>query len=412
MQAVQLFSEGSLRMHLASQLDTATSSVQSVKDSDALGRDREEWIDSLYQQLHLTPPRMREESQPVIEDLGRQVRDVTARGGITYTLSEMGQVQRETLNYSVTLPFDGDTSLLRYAPDAGAAYVAAFVDRHGVRMEFNYVLGSESPDLFERELREWRGLVESGAAKVAEQVERFNASLPDQVGGIVDKQLAKIEASSAFTAALPFPVQRRDDAPPKVSQPPVQAIRRDVPRSGTVPADQPTLGRVYDEIIAVLGSAMRSLERHPGKFGEWDEESLRDVLLLFLNAQFEGAAHGEAFNAKGHTDLLIRVEGENLFIGECKIWHGPSEFDKAIDQLLGYTTWRDSRLALILFVKTKDVAQTAGRARATLEARPEFEHWLVGSDRARAKIRWVDDRARTATVALLVSHLHTATSSA
>jgi hypothetical protein len=163
---------------------------------------------------------------------------------------------------------------------------------------------------------------------------------------------------------------------------------------------------VFDEIIEVLGSAMRSLERHPGRFGEWDEESLRDALLLFLNAQFEGAAHGEAFNAKGHTDLLIRVENENLFIGECKIWGGAKAFDDAVDQLLGYTTWRDSRLALILFVKTKDVAQTVEKARAVLEKRPEFEHWLVGSERTKAKIRWVDDRARTAAVALIVCHLH------
>jgi hypothetical protein len=395
---------GSLAAHLAAQLATAKSSVTSVSDSDALGRDRDEWVDRLYQRLRADPPRSA--GEPAVTDLGRQMRDVTSRGGITFGLSEWGNVQRETVNYRVTLPFEGDVSLLLYAPATGTPGVAADIDAHGVIQEFNYVLGSESPDLFEQELNQWRGYVEVGQTRVAEQVERFNASLPDEIGRIIDEHLAKIEASSAFAATLPFPIQRRADAPPKVAQPPVRAIRREIPRTGAVPREQPTLGRVFDEIIEVLGSAMRSLERHPGRFGEWDEESLRDALLLFLNAQFEGAAHGEAFNAKGHTDLLIRVENENLFIGECKIWGGAKAFDDAVDQLLGYTTWRDSRLALILFVKTKDVAQTLEKARAVLEKRPEFEHWLVGSERTKAKIRWVDDRARTAAVALIVCHLH------
>lgn len=199
---------------------------------------------------------------------------------------------------------------------------------------------------------------------------------------------------------------KRDDAPPRVTPPTITTIRSEVPRTGALPQDQPALGRYFDEILGVLESAIRALERTPGRYHEWDEESLRDALLIPLNSQFRGAGQAEAFNAAGKADLLIRAGDQNLFIGECKIWDGRSRFNDAVDQLLSYSTWRDSRLALIVFVKNRDVAQIADKARSVIENRPEFEHWLVGARGQKARIRWTDDRARTATIALAVCHLH------
>jgi len=37
--------------------------------------------------------------------------------------------------------------------------------------------------------------------------------------------------------------------------------------------------------------------------------------------------------------------------GECKIWRGPSELISAVNQLLGYLTWRDCKTAVIIFNK-------------------------------------------------------------
>lgn len=188
----------------------------------------------------------------------------------------------------------------------------------------------------------------------------------------------------------------------------MSAVQRDVPLTGRLPSSQPTLGKYFDDILAVLGSALRAIERSPGRYREWHEEELRDSLLVMLNAQFQGAAAGEAFNASGKTDLLIRSGDNNLFIGECKIWAGAKEFDRAIDQLLSYSTWRDSRLALIFFVRTRNVAEAVEKARAVVSERAEFEHWITGAEGSKAHIRWPDDRARTATLALLWCHLQSA----
>jgi len=63
----------------------------------------------------------------------------------------------------------------------------------------------------------------------------------------------------------------------------------------------------------------------------------------------KGTATGETFNVNGKTDILLRANGRNVFIAECKFWKGPKHFRETIDQLLGYTAWRDTKTAILVF---------------------------------------------------------------
>jgi len=47
----------------------------------------------------------------------------------------------------------------------------------------------------------------------------------------------------------------------------------------------------------------------------------------------------------GKTDILTRVEDRNAFIAECKFWMGEKAFLAALDQLLSYLSWRDTKTA-------------------------------------------------------------------
>lgn len=87
-------------------------------------------------------------------------------------------------------------------------------------------------------------------------------------------------------------------------------------------------------------------------------------MLVALNATWQGDAVGEAFNAKGHTDILIRRNDSNVFVAELKIWDGPKTVDDAVTQLLGYLGHRDARAALVVFVR--------GRADQTAAVRDAF----------------------------------------
>lgn len=119
-------------------------------------------------------------------------------------------------------------------------------------------------------------------------------------------------------------------------------------------------------------SFTRALERLPGTAGrlldEYEEQAIRDLLLFLLNGNWQGLATGETFVGGGKSDILLRWRDRDAFIAELKIWDGPADFDKAINQLLHrYTVWRDTRVALIIFIRDRqDVTSIINKARATV----------------------------------------------
>jgi len=115
------------------------------------------------------------------------------------------------------------------------------------------------------------------------------------------------------------------------------------------------------------------IERSPASFASLDEEAIRTHFLLQLNGHYEGGATGETFNASGKTDILIRVENRNIFIAECKFWRGPKAFSEAVDQLLGYLSWRDSKCALLIFNKTRDSTAVRQKMHEIMGSRSEHK---------------------------------------
>ena len=87
-------------------------------------------------------------------------------------------------------------------------------------------------------------------------------------------------------------------------------------------------------------------------------------------------ATGETFNKSGKTDIIIKVNGKNIFIAECKFWSGPESLRKALDQLLSYATWRDTKLALIVFNQDRDLSTLLQKIPEIVKAYPTFNRIL------------------------------------
>jgi hypothetical protein len=115
---------------------------------------------------------------------------------------------------------------------------------------------------------------------------------------------------------------------------------------------------MYNDVLKVIYDSGKNMEKKPSLYRGKDEEGLRDQFLFVLETRYDGTtATGETFNRGGKTDIMLKYanDGSNLFVAECKFWHGGSEFLKAISQLFDrYLTWRDSKTALLLFVTNKD----------------------------------------------------------
>ena len=83
------------------------------------------------------------------------------------------------------------------------------------------------------------------------------------------------------------------------------------------------------------------------------EEQMRELLLVGLRMQYDGAVTAESHVRNGKTDLLVRWHDMSLFIAELKIYRVPSDVVKAINQLFGYIPIRNNHATLVWFIKDK-----------------------------------------------------------
>ena len=153
----------------------------------------------------------------------------------------------------------------------------------------------------------------------------------------------------------------------------------------------------------IIQNMISAMERSPSTFSKLNEEELRDFILVYLNGIFEGSATGETFNGDGKTDILIRHKGKNVFIAECKFWKGPKSLLNAIDQLLSYTSWRDTKTALIIFNKTKDFSDVLQKIESTTPQHNNFKKLLqkINSSNLRFLFHHNDDKNRELYLSIL-----------
>jgi hypothetical protein len=148
-----------------------------------------------------------------------------------------------------------------------------------------------------------------------------------------------------------------------------------------------------------------AIELSPATFFGLSEDDIRNILLVSLNCSYEGNATGETFSKQGKTDILIKESGKCIFIAECKIWKGPAGLTGAIDQLLGYTTWRNTKTAILLFNKNKGISEVLEKIVPTVEEHSQFKRTVfkeAGRSIFRFVIRNKDHPDRELQLAVLV----------
>lgn len=151
--------------------------------------------------------------------------------------------------------------------------------------------------------------------------------------------------------------------------------------------------KAYRQIINIIDTLGRNMEKSKGLYQSFDEEGIRSCFLPYLNAISQKyTATGETFNKIGKTDILIQNEsGENVFIAECKIWRGQSQLSEAIDQLLSrYVNWRDEKVALIVFNKTNtNFSDVISKSKKVMEAHNAFEEFKGTTSRTSFAYKFV-----------------------
>lgn len=240
------------------------------------------------------------------------------------------------------------------------------------------------------------------------EVQPFNVRLKEMALGRLQARKNKLLQNDSLAASLGFPLRPRTG---EGAMSIASVTRKQLPiktqSTALVPSKPEPLLEMehYEHILDVISNMVLVMERSPESFKRLDEEALRTHILVQLNGHYEGQATGETFNAQGKTDVLIRVEGKNIFIAECKFWRGAESFKKTIDQLLSYAAWRDTKTAIIVFNRNKDTSAVVAQLPALVKMHPNFRH--EDSDykkdtNSRFVLHHRDDKSRSLMLTVLV----------
>lgn len=258
--------------------------------------------------------------------------------------------------FTLVMPFEGSGDLLYYRP---SLIISTSIKGEIINNEIHLYFIDSGRGNFKSEVDQTIKYVEDYIKLMNRDITEFNNSLDYFIRNELNQRKQKLQLIESKAETLGYPIKKRGD-PPKTFQVPImQKEIRLIPFKGdkTITKPEPTIAMdVYESILEICLSMSLVMERNPKTFREFNEESIRDIFLLVLNAFFKGEATGETFNKKGKTDILIRHKNANIFIAECKFWAGPKILHETINQLLGYSTWRDTKTAIFFFNKSVDIA--------------------------------------------------------
>lgn len=281
----------------------------------------------------------------------------------------------------IAIPYTGDKNLWPIRPSTFrlSGYPEIEIRDDVVVFGCTFPDDSANPERLKSEIQNNINSLADAVANLRRDVENHNRTAPATIRSALAQKRVKAQAAVGAVAALGIPIKQRNQpltftVPTKRRESPV--ARPTVTKEKFAP--EPVLDqKEYEHILGVLMSMSLVIERNPASFASLDEETIRTHFLLQLNGHYEGSATGETFNASGKTDILIRVENRNIFIAECKFWRGPNSFNDAIDQLLGYLSWRDSKCALLVFNQTKDSSAVRQKMHEVMGSRPEHRKTLA-----------------------------------
>ncbi len=315
------------------------------------------------------------------------------------------------VRYVLRVPFEGSPELFRYQPSTStmSGTPAASIDGQQVVLTSER-LSTEAPEVVEAGFRSVMDEINQHLGWVKSDLEQWLPQLRRTAQETVDARKQKLGDVQNAVARMGFKLKERPDAAKTF---PTPEVRRKVQPVAAAPLPgspapfkpEPTLEETeYDHILSVIARSSLVFERSPHAFAIMDEETLRTHLLVQLNGHYDGQATGETFNFEGKTDILVRAQGKNIFIGECKIWGGKKELWAAIDQLLGYLQWRDTKAAIIIFNRNKDFSAVLAQIRPLVESHPKFKRFekQVSETSFRFAFKQRDDEAREMTLTVLL----------
>ena len=281
----------------------------------------------------------------------------------------------------IAVPFKGDPEFFKVQPSSySLSPPRAMIGKGEILL--THVRTDQNAEAIKRGYLETVNSIKQYLRSLSESAEQFNGQLENLITSELKTRKGRLLADAGMTAAIGLPMKKRADVPATYSVP----VSRRVPKveqirpQGAFKPEPALSSEDYQEILRIMKNMVQVMELSPHAFSDMGEEDLRFHFLVQLNGAFQGQATGETFNFQGKTDILIRVDGKNIFIGECKFWKGEKAFLATLDQLLSYLGWRDTKTAVIIFNRNADFTAVLSKIAEAVPTHPNFKRDLGKSD--------------------------------
>jgi hypothetical protein len=366
---------------LANQKHQVKQKIESLEQNYVLNASEDDLVAWIVDEVSLDVPALDEPGIHV--DYAEKLIDVS-RDPMRVFINPEKEFYVPGTQITFIVPFTGDASFFDVQPQhftySSAGSRASVVQGE---VHFAYAGANLDGERIKREFQNELQLLKQNLQNLKASADGQRSELPQQVREQVRQRKEKLLRDAQMAASIGFPVRRRNGVPATYAVPVQKRTPRiDRPTSPSGPFQpEPALAmEEYENVLSIIRNMVTVMEQSPKAFETMGEEDLRTHFLVQLNAQYEGRATGETFNFQGKTDILIRADGRNVFIAECKFWAGEKQFLETIDQLLSYLSWRDTKTAVLIFNRNVNFSEVLRKITDSVVGHSCYKRTLQISD--------------------------------
>lgn len=334
-----LFNETSIRKLYKERADSIKETIYNEDEGTVLNANKADYVDWIVNEHRI--------QQPVIDtDEEALIREERTRD----------RIQKE--EFVLCYPVAGNTDLFRYQVSSRrSTNFLSKIEDGLLKIDLNVTTPKQ--DSVQRKIDRARRYIENHLENLKEDIEDHNQTLEQNAEKWFSNRRVDVEREYDLLDGLDVPVLDRDDvsetfAALNVDRKEKITVEKPDPPDTAEPGANPAIPEGdYRKIVSAINDVGKNFEKNPELFEGKSEEQLRDFVLFYLQPLFEGTASGETFNMTGKSDIMLQYDGDPLLVAECAIWHGKEYYLEKISQLHGYLRWRDSKAAVVLFVRNK-----------------------------------------------------------
>lgn len=397
-----LFCKNDLRAVLEHQEKRLMEDIENLESNQLLNSSLDDLI-HYFIEKHSIEPILLKENEICVDQSEAKIDVSHDFNRLIFDSSKPFYITGTKVNFIV--PFEGDRELFTCQPQTYTTNPPrADVNENEIVISFETT--EHDSERIKNDFQSQFDSIKSYVGNIKASVDEYNSQLDSKIRAKILSRQEKVKKDQGLAASFGFPLIKREGVPETFVVPQVKRkIIPQLPPTRPPTPPEPTLEMAeYENILKIISDMAIVMERSPKVFIGMEEESLRTHFLVPLNGYYEGQATGETFNFNGKTDILIRVENKNIFIAECKFWKGEEVFTETIDQILGYTSWRDTKTAIIIFNRNKDTSKVLAQIPDILRKHPKFikEEAYPQETGFRIKMKHLNDEGKELSLTVLV----------